>query len=207
MNFYSAMLRNTSHTTMKNTTDLVRGEISTKPEIILSDTDYLCNTKNETTLLHWSNDPLFYIITVLMFYALSIIILMVKYIRRERQEAEYDNYYYEFVTREKFQTPQFKNTQNMSNVLKSMQYTKLTNHDNAQGEKESKCKLSDLNSTQSLCCELGQFTKVSNVDNGDGDNPLLEQEEEEQCTIHTEQVLTNPSTDQSINVQDNIVSD
>lgn len=199
------MVINTSHSAMKNTTDLFTGEISTKPEITLTETDYQCNTRNGTTLLHWSNDPLFYIITVLMFYALSIIILMVKYIRRERQEAEYDNYYYEFVTREKFQTPQFKNTQNMSNVLKSMQYTKLTNSDNDQAEKESRCKTSNLNSTQSLCSELRQFTKLSNVDDGDGDNPLLEQEEEEQGIIHTEQVLTNPSAEQSINVKDNNV--
>lgn len=202
---YSTMLINTSHLAMKNTSDLVTGEMSTKPEIMLSDTDYQCNTRNETTLLHWSNDPLFYIITVLMFYALSIIILMVKYIRRERQEAEYDNYYYEFVTREKFQTPQFKNTQNMSNVLKSLQYTKLTNNDNDQAEKESKCKTSNLYSTQSLCCELHQFTKASNADNGDGNNPLLEQEEDTQGIIHTEQVLTNPSAEQSINVKDNNV--
>ena len=90
----------------------------------------LCE-KNETevTDFHWSNDPLFYIITVLMFYALSIIILMVKYIRRERQEAEIDSYYFEFVTREKFQTPQFVNTQKMCNILKSVQYTKVYDED------------------------------------------------------------------------------
>jgi UDP-N-acetyl-D-mannosaminuronic acid transferase (WecB/TagA/CpsF family) len=64
-----------------------------------------------------------------MFYALSIIILMVKYIRRERQEAEIDSYYFEFVTREKFQTPQFVNTQKMCNILKSVQYTKVYDED------------------------------------------------------------------------------
>lgn len=98
--------------------------LSTTLQITVSNSE--CVQKNETTIAHWANDPLFYIITVLMFYAFSIIILMIKYIRRERQEAEFDNYYYEFVTREKFQTPQFKNAQHLSSFLKNIQYKKLS---------------------------------------------------------------------------------
>lgn len=117
---------NTTVFPIRNITDFE----TTKLLITLSGTENLCE-KNETevTDLHWSNDPLFYIITVLMFYALSIIILMVKYIRRERQEAEFDSYYFEFVTREKFQTAQFMNTQKMCNILKSVQYTKVCDED------------------------------------------------------------------------------
>lgn len=104
----------------KNATDF-----DTKLPVAPTDAGSLCK-KNDTTIIsHWSNDPLFYIITVLMFYAFSIIILMVKYIRRERQEAEFDNFYYEFVSREKFQTPQFKNAQNMCNMLRSVEYSKI----------------------------------------------------------------------------------
>lgn len=102
-----------------------------------------CVTKNETTIAHWSNDPLFYIITVLMFYAFSIIILMIKYIRRERQEAEFDNYYYEFVTRDKFQTPQFKNAQNLSSFLKNLQYKKLHCKENQKIENVDNCGKTD----------------------------------------------------------------
>lgn len=65
------------------------------------------------------NDALFYIITVLLFYACSIVILMVKYIRRERQEAEIRNYYYEYVSREQFRQPQYQNFANMRRFMKS----------------------------------------------------------------------------------------
>lgn len=56
-----------------------------------------------------SLDALLYIIIVLLFYVFSIVVLMVKYIRREREEATLRNYYYEFVSRDKFQSPQYSN--------------------------------------------------------------------------------------------------
>lgn len=48
------------------------------------------------------HDALYYITVVLAIYAVSIILLMIKYIRRERREAVYDNYYLEFVKRDQF---------------------------------------------------------------------------------------------------------
>ena len=64
-----------------------------------------------------SLDALLYIVIVLLFYAFSIIILMVKYVRREREEASLRNYYHEFVSRDKFQSPQYRNKQSMRRML------------------------------------------------------------------------------------------
>ena len=47
-------------------------------------------------------DALLYITVVLFVYALGVVLLMVKYIRREKQEHVYDNYFVEFVKREQF---------------------------------------------------------------------------------------------------------
>ena len=65
-------------------------------------------------------EALFYIITVLMFYAVSIVTLMVKYLRQEKQEAEFTNYYYEFVSRDKFQDPLFQNSLNLERTLNAV---------------------------------------------------------------------------------------
>jgi hypothetical protein len=65
-------------------------------------------------------EALFYIITVLMFYAVSIVILMVKYLRQEKQEAEYTNYYYEYVSRDKFQDPQYQNSLGVQRTMKAV---------------------------------------------------------------------------------------
>ena len=40
-----------------------------------------------------------YILFVLTFYAFSIVVLMVKYIKREREGTRYESYYAEFVER------------------------------------------------------------------------------------------------------------
>lgn len=64
-----------------------------------------------------SHDALLYIVVVLLFYALSMVILMIKYIRREREEAEMANYYAEYVSREKFRTPRYE-IQNYMRKLK-----------------------------------------------------------------------------------------
>ena len=47
-------------------------------------------------------NALVYIVVVIMFYALSMTLLMVKYIKREREEAELDFFFNEFVKRERF---------------------------------------------------------------------------------------------------------
>ena len=47
-----------------------------------------------------SSSAYLYIVFVLMFYAFSIVVLMVKYIRREREGSKLEYYYNEFVKRE-----------------------------------------------------------------------------------------------------------
>lgn len=54
-------------------------------------------------------DAFLYIIIVLSFYAISMVLLMIKYIRREEEEMSLDYYYTEFVKREHFQQPHIKN--------------------------------------------------------------------------------------------------
>ena len=49
-----------------------------------------------------SLDALLYIVVVLSFYAFAMIILMIKYIRRENQEAELRYIFLEFVKRDNF---------------------------------------------------------------------------------------------------------
>ena len=43
-----------------------------------------------------------YIVVVLSFYGLSMVLLMVKYIKRERDDAVYDHYFLEYVKRDSF---------------------------------------------------------------------------------------------------------
>ena len=57
-------------------------------------------TKVEETELADSTNALYYILFVLMFYAFSIVVLMIKYIRREREGSKLEYYYNEFVKRE-----------------------------------------------------------------------------------------------------------
>lgn len=80
----------------------------------------ICNNATDRTSgnLRTSNDALLYIVTVLLFYSLSMVILMIKYIRREREEAEMEHYYSEFVTREKFKTPKFE----LQSYMKLLKY-------------------------------------------------------------------------------------
>jgi hypothetical protein len=67
----------------------------TRTEQILSQPSQPLNSSD-------SHDALLYITVVLAIYAVSIVVLLVKYIRRERREAVYDNYYVEFVKRDRF---------------------------------------------------------------------------------------------------------
>ena len=57
----------------------------------------------------WTYDAFLYIIVVLCFYALSLVLLMVKYIRREEEELSLNFYYTEFVKREAFNTATYQN--------------------------------------------------------------------------------------------------
>jgi hypothetical protein len=64
----------------------------------------LCAATNSTSQAREDRDfdAFLYIIIVLVFYAISMVLLMVKYIRREERDAALDFYYVEFVKREKF---------------------------------------------------------------------------------------------------------
>ena len=64
-----------------------------------------------------SLDALLYIVVVLLFYAFSIVVLMVKYIRRENKEAYLRQYFDEFVAREQFQSAQARNQICMKNIM------------------------------------------------------------------------------------------
>ncbi|GFO19004.1 hypothetical protein PoB_004550900 [Plakobranchus ocellatus] len=72
---------------------------------------------DEGMKLSGSLDALLYIVIVLLFYAFSIVILMIKYVRREREEANLRNYYHEFVSRDKFRSPQYRNKQSMKRIF------------------------------------------------------------------------------------------
>ena len=53
------------------------------------------------------SNALMYIVVVLMFYATSMTLLMIKYIKREREEALLNYYFNEFVKRETFNKNKF----------------------------------------------------------------------------------------------------
>ena len=63
-----------------------------------------------------SHDALLYIVVVLLFYACSMVILMIKYVRREKEEAEMAHYYNEYVARERFKSPKYQIQQFMKRI-------------------------------------------------------------------------------------------
>ncbi|KAK3611995.1 hypothetical protein CHS0354_011655 [Potamilus streckersoni] len=64
-----------------------------------------------------SVDALMYIIVVLMFYTFSIVVLMVKYIHREKQEVQLFEYYREFVARDKVKLTLYQNRAVLEKML------------------------------------------------------------------------------------------
>ena len=75
---------------------------------------YNCSVQQEAVLNRTPVDQrqlnaFWYIIIVLSFYAISMVLLMIKYIRREEEEVSLDHYYAEFVKREQFQSATIKN--------------------------------------------------------------------------------------------------
>lgn len=81
----------------------------------------LTNSTEHLTGLHDQRfDAFIYIVAVLLFYSASIVLLMIKYVRREEHEAELDFYYLEFVKREHLPTNAFlidKRTSPMAKYL------------------------------------------------------------------------------------------
>lgn len=80
-------------------------------------------------------NALLYIVCVIMFYAFSIVVLMVKYVRREREEADQRNFFNEFIKREAFHTPQFQNKLLMQKLFSDRCMHHLDEH--SDGEKGS----------------------------------------------------------------------
>ena len=59
----------------------------------------LLNQKEERPVGRDDSNAYLYILFVLTFYAFSIVVLMVKYIKREREGTRYESYYAKFVER------------------------------------------------------------------------------------------------------------
>ena len=81
------------------------------------------NSSTETPGLfdNYFPDAFLYIVVVLSFYAFAMVVLMVKYIRRENQEAELSFYFTEFIKRDKFQCPMYQNKQNVDYTKKALE--------------------------------------------------------------------------------------
>ncbi|ELU15360.1 hypothetical protein CAPTEDRAFT_199433 [Capitella teleta] len=67
-----------------------------------------------------SLNAFFYIVVVLSFYAFAMVVLMVMYVRREQQEAMLSLNFDEFISRDRFNTPQFRNQQELQAVLRTL---------------------------------------------------------------------------------------
>lgn len=67
-------------------------------------------------------NALFYIVVVLSFYASALVLLMIKYMRGEQQDARLSYYYQEFVKRDDFKRR--KSIFNTTSTRSSMQYVR-----------------------------------------------------------------------------------
>ena len=63
---------------------------------------------------------LLYIVIVLGFYAFAMVVMMVAYVRRENQEAEFSHYFTEFIKRDRFETARYQNRQKRESVQKAL---------------------------------------------------------------------------------------
>ena len=79
-----------------------------RPDRVICDNGSITATLNQPKA-DGSQDALLYIVIVLSFYALAMIVLMVKYVRRENQEAQLRYYYTEFIKRDKFHSAAYQN--------------------------------------------------------------------------------------------------
>ena len=104
-------------------------KVTTSPEILesfisttmaldsVSNINHTCAIPSKTRPAS-SHDALLYIVVVLLFYACSMVILMIKYVRREKEEAEMAHYYNEYVAWERFKSPKYQIQQFMKRVSK-----------------------------------------------------------------------------------------
>ena len=130
-----------------------------------------------------SHDALLYIVVVLLFYACSMVILMIKYVRREKEEAEMAHYYNEYVARERFKSPKYQIQQFMKRIPKPVvrkeeisedyeDFVSCLNEDigdNSEINNEIKTALTDDEEVGNNSCDVGNITKV-NVANCSAEN-------------------------------------
>ena len=107
----------TSNRTVYNT--LVSVGVTTILPTLKSNLTSNCDDSSTKTKPTSSYDALLYIVVVLSFYACSMVILMIKYVRREQEEAEMAHYYSEFVARERFKSPKFQVKQYMKVIAEN----------------------------------------------------------------------------------------
>lgn len=102
--------------------DILMGNFSSTNDSVICSTA-LPDTAKQS--LEESLNALMYIVVVLLFYAFSLVVLMVKYIRRENKEAYLRQCFQEFVAREQFQSAQIRNQIHMQHVIRQTDLQQL----------------------------------------------------------------------------------
>ncbi|XP_063426753.1 uncharacterized protein LOC134710341 [Mytilus trossulus] len=111
-----------------NTTQITNGCIYLQYNLTVNNTNlYACeNTTASNSVDDGAYDGRFlYIIVVLCFYGLSMVLLMVKYVRREEEEVSLDFYYTEYVKREQFNCARYQNKLLLEKTKKNAIVVKL----------------------------------------------------------------------------------
>lgn len=94
--------------------------LQSRPEKVICENGSITATLNQPRN-EGTPDALLYIVVVLSFYAFAMIVLMVKYVRRENQEAQLRYYYTEFIKRDKFESPRYKNRQEVEAMRRTLE--------------------------------------------------------------------------------------
>ena len=79
-------------------------------------------------------DALFYIVVVLAFYAFAMVVLMVKYIRRENQEAELAFYFDEFIQRTEITSARHQNRMRKWSTIRLLRQIRCPKSNTDQGQ-------------------------------------------------------------------------
>ncbi len=113
-----APIVDTAQSLMVNVTASVTWEDMNAARIMCMDTSSVepgpaNSTAVGETMPQFTDNALLYIVVVLSFYAFAIVVLMVKYIQRENEEAELAFYFTEFIKRDRFQDPTYLNKQSV----------------------------------------------------------------------------------------------
>ncbi|KAK2168891.1 hypothetical protein LSH36_13g03044 [Paralvinella palmiformis] len=142
-----------------------------------------------------SPDAFLYFVIVLTFYAVAMTVLMVKYVRRENQEAQLSYYFHEFINRDKFNTPQYRNKQRVRVIKRTLtrfyQSVRLSDTDKPPPAVKDLDRLSKNSGSSYFCSDsgvvsdrmvqdtsdLGSSHEGSDVENCHSDNELLNKED------------------------------